>query len=372
MIVALGLAALASMEARSQSYTLIDLTPTAGNGVATGIDAGVAAGYTADAIFGTLTRATLWTDAGTVDLHPTSFDNAVTGAPGRSAVLDMVGNLQVGWAAGVSTANRPVPVLWRGSSGSASLLPIPFTNFGGQAQATDGIQVVGHAIGLDRDGVAQGPNHAMIWDAATGAATDLGDGGNGAAAYGVGVGQQVGMIVKSQSNAALWLGSLNSLINLHPKGAVLSFANATDGARQAGYAGFDIRVRQEAAKGNKTQRFNYAYVWSGSAVSGLNIHSYPENNFPGVSLSQSYALGIKGSLVVGYAGDQTKFGTPAYSHAMVWNLASNQCLDLNEFLPAGFVGAQATSVDADGNISGFMAKADGTRHAVVWVSNPAQ
>lgn len=372
MIVALGLAALASTEARSQSYTLIDLTPTAGNGVATGIDAGVAAGYTADAIFGTLTRATLWTDAGTVDLHPTSFDNAVTGAPGRSAVLDMVGNLQVGWAAGVSTANRPVPVLWRGSSGSASLLPIPFTNFGGQAQGTDGVQVVGYATGLDRDGTTQGPGHAMLWDGATGAATDLGDGGGGATAYGVGGGQQVGSVIKSQANAALWRGTRNSLVILHPKNAVVSVANGTDGIRQVGYAGYDIRVRQEAANGNKTQRFNYAFVWSGTAASGLNIHSYPENNLPGVNLTQSYALGIKGSLVVGYAGDQTKFGTPAYSHAMVWNLNNNQCLDLNAFLPVGFVGAQATSVDADGNISGFMAKADGTRHAVVWVSNPAQ
>ncbi len=83
-------------------------------------------------------------------------------------------------------------------------------------------------------------------------------------------------------------------------------------------------------------------------------------------LSHSYALALNGSRIVGYAGDQSKFGTPAYSHAIVWD-ANYESVDLNAFLPAGFVGAQALAVDADGNIAGFMAKADGTRHAVLWV-----
>ena len=178
----------------------------------------------------------------------------------------------------------------------------------------------------------------------TGAGISLGDGGNASIAYGVGGGVQVGYVNKGQAVAVLWRGTRQSQVSLHPRNAVVSVANATDGARQVGYAGFDIRVRQEAAKGNKDKRFTYAHVWTGTAASALNIHPYPLNNLPGINLTQSYALGINGAWIVGYAGDETKFGTPAYSHAIVWN-GNLESIDLNEFLPAGVVGAQAVSVD---------------------------
>ncbi len=364
LVSALLLGALPSSFA--QSYTLIDLSPDAGNGVATTLSGGVAAGYVASGIYGTLARATVWTDTATVDLHPAGLDNPTTGAPGRSYILGSSGSLQVGSASGVSTANRLTPMFWRGTVDGAAFLPIPFTNFGGQAQATDGRQIVGYGIGLDRDGTTQGPAHAVVWDVATGVATDLGGDGNGAIAYGVGGGAQVGVVNKGIANAALWRGSRNSLVLLHPKNAVVSVANGTDGVRQVGYAGYDIRVRQEAAKGNKDQRFNYAFVWSGTAASGINIHPYPVNGQLGVNLTQSYALGVNGGWIVGYAGDPTKSGTPAYSHAIVW-AADLSSYDLNAHLPVGFVGAQAVAVDAEGNVSGFIAKADGTRHAAVWV-----
>lgn len=366
LTLAAGFAALTAADLGAQSYSLIDLTPNAGNGVAAGISGGIAAGYVSSSVFGTSTHAMLWDSTGASDLHPAQLDDLATGANGRSAILDISGNLQVGWGAGASTANRSVPLLWRGSAGTVATLAIPFTTFGGQALATDGSQIVGYATSLNRDGTTLGANHAMLWDAATGTPIDLGNGGGGAQANGVGGGQQVGYVIKSLANAALWKGSSKALTVLHPTGAVTSFANATDGIHQVGYAGYDLRVRVEAVKGQKDSRFYYAMVWSGSASSAINIHPYPINNLPGVTLSHSYAVGISGDLIVGYAGDQSKFGTPAYSHAIVWN-ADYQAVDLNEFLPQGFVGAQATSVDANGVISGFMSKADGTRHAVIWI-----
>lgn len=365
------LAALATTAVQAQTFTAIDLTPAAGNGVATDITAGVVAGYTAPGIYSSFTRATLWDGIAVTDLHPASLDDQLNGLTGRSAVLGGSATLQVGWGAGPTTSNRAVPMRWSGSAASATTLTIPFTTFGGQATATDGRQIVGYATALNRDGTAQGPSHALLWDAASGAPVDLGDGGNGAMAYGVGGGQQAGYVIKSMANAALWRGTSKSLVVLHPNGAVLSVANATDGTRQVGYAGYDVRVRQEAVKGNKNQRFNYAFVWTGTAASAMNIHPNPMNNLPGVLLSHSFALNLNGRWTVGYAGDQSKFGTPAYSHAIVWD-ASYQAIDLNAFLPAGFVGAQALSVDADGTVSGFMSKADGTRHAVVWVLNSTQ
>ncbi len=372
LLLALGLSTMLGANLQAQIYTVVDLTPAAGNASATDISGGIAAGYSAPGIFGTAYRATLWDGGGVdIDLHPSQLaDDTTNGIVGRSFIAGGSAGLQVGWVSGPQTGNRTAPVVWHGSASSATLLSIPFVNFGGQAQATDGTQIVGYATAQDRDGTTIGPAQAMVWDAASGTGVSLGDGGNISIAYGVGGGAQVGYVTKGQASAALWRGTAKSLVSLHPKNAVVSVANATDGIMQVGYAGYDIRVRQEAAKGNKEQRFNYAMVWTGTAASAQNIHPFPVNYPAGANLTQSYALAMNSGRIVGYAIDANKFGTPAAAHAIVWD-ASFQSLDLNEFLPEGFVGAQAVSVDAVGNVSGYMSKADGTRHAVVWVVNPA-
>jgi hypothetical protein len=97
--------------------------------------------------------------------------------------------------------------------------------------------------------------------------------------------------------AAFWRSSIKATL-LHPKTAALSVANGTDGVRQVGYAGFDIRVRQEAAKGNKTRRFNFAHVWTGTAASAVNIHP-SLSSADGAPLESSCAMKVKRSYVVG-------------------------------------------------------------------------
>lgn len=357
-MLAFGLISTTCLVAQS-GYTAVDLTANA-SGAATSASAGQAAGYTSSVPNAFTGRATLWTGDGAVDLHP----EFLTGAGARSTVAGFSGNLQVGSGAGNSTNNRSVPIAWRDSAASATVLGIPFTNAGGQALATDGVQIVGSALGLDRDGTTIGSNHAVIWDVATGAAVDV---GTDAILYGVAAGQQVGMVIKGSANAALWRGT-KAYTLLHPKNAVLSSANGTDGIRQVGYAGFDIRVRQEAAKGNKDARFNYAHVWNGTAASASNIHPYV-SDFDGALFTHSFAMAVAGPHIAGYAADVSKTGTPAYYRAIVWD-SVYQATDLSAFLPAGFIGSQAFAVDRDGNVAGVMTKADGTRHAVMWIRNP--
>ncbi len=147
---------------------------------------------------------------------------------------------------------------------------------------------------------------------------------------------------------------------VHPKNAVVSTAYGTDGVRQVGYSGYDVRVRVEAVKGNKDARFNYATVWNGTAASAQIIHASP--------FTHSYATAVNGPWIAGYGADQTKPGTPAYYHAVVWDVNFHP-LDLNAYLPAGYVGSQAFAVDAHGNVAGSMVAADGTRHAVLWTLN---
>jgi len=349
----------ASPLAAQTSYTAVDLTPSA-SGSAQAASGGQAAGFTGSVPNAYSGHATLWTGEGSVDLHPLFL----TGTGARSTVNGFAGNLQVGSGAAASTGTRNVPIAWRDTAESATVLPIPFVNAGGQANATDGFQIVGSAIGLDRDGTTLGSSHALIWNVATGTAVDI---GTGASLLDVAGGVQVGSVLKSLPNAALWRGT-KSFTLLHPKDAVVSVANGTDGARQVGYAGFDVRVRQEAAKGNKDKRFNYAHVWTGSAGSALNIHPYA-SNADGALFEHSYAMKVAGTWIAGYATVLSGINTPAYNRAVVWD-ANLQAIDLSAFLPAGFVGSQALDVDERGYVAGVMVKADGTRHAVLWIPNP--
>ena len=352
------LATCLALTAQAQSYTLVDLTPTTAYNSVNALSPAGAVGFTAPTISLAQTHATLWDGSNATDLHPAWLD--ANGTIGRSSAMGIADTLQVGWGAGASTGNRPTPLMWRGTAASATVLTIPFVNAGAQATATDGTQIVGYGTALNRDGTAFGPSRAILWDAASGAAVDLGDGGGGAVALGVGGGKQVGYVFKALANAAVWSGSSKSLVVMHPKGAVISAAYGTDGARQVGYSGYDVRVRVEAVKGNKDARFYYATVWNGTSASAQIIHPF--------SFAHSYATAVNGTFIAGYAADQTKLGTPAYYHAIVWD-TDFQPIDLNAYLPSGYVGSQAFAVDAHGNVAGSMVAADGTRHAVLWMLN---
>lgn len=351
---AIALLAAAPLFAQT-SYTAIDLTPSA-SGAATAASAGQAAGYTSATPNAFVGRATLWTGDGAVDLHPAFLG----GAGARSTVNGFSGSLQVGSGADASTGGRNIPLAWSDTAASATALSIPFVNAGGQATATDGVQIVGSAIGYDRDGTTLSSPHALIWSVATGAALDI---GTDISLFGVGGGVQVGVATRT-ATAALWRGT-KAATSLHPKAAVVSSAASTDGIRQVGHAGFDIRVRAEAAKGAKDRRFNYAHVWSGTAASALNIHPYV-SNADGVSFDHSYALSVAGAYIAGYATVTTGTTTIGRSRALVWD-ANLQATDLQAFVPAGFISSVAYAVDAEGNVAGVMTKADGSRHAVLWV-----
>lgn len=355
----LGLAGTAAMDqALAESYTAVELAPGALASSATTISSGNAAGFATEAAYTGSTHAALWNGTAMVDLHPAFLADATNQVKGRSTVQGSAQNVQVGWGIGPGSNNRNVPLAWYGNAESATALTIPFANAGGQALATDGSQIVGYGIPLVKDGTATGPARALLWDATSGVASDL---GANAQLLGVSGGQQVGYVLKSLQNAALWNGSANSMVSLHPKNAVVSVAYGTDGFTQVGYSGFDVRVRAEANKGNKDKRFNYAYVWNGSASSAVNIHAG--------GFTHTYATAIKGQWIAGYGADETRLGTPAYYHAIVWD-AAYQATDLNAALPAPYVGSQALAVDELGNVAGYAMTATGYRQAVVWMRNP--
>src|SRR4051812_10392299 len=76
---------------------------------------------------------------------------------------------------------------------------------------------------------------------------------------GSGSGQEVGMTLGTGYFATLWNGTSNAAVNLHPSGFNGSYALATDGATQVGYA-----------FGPTTNSYTHAARWSGSAASFID------------------------------------------------------------------------------------------------------
>jgi hypothetical protein len=342
----------ASAFATQPNYTLIDLTATGSYGDAYAASGGAAAGtISTSANFLDPTRAALWAGNTMIDLHPALLG---TSPDAKSAVQGFAGTLQVGWGLGPNTGMLSAPIAWRGTPQSASLLAVPFATYGAQALATDGVQIVGFAGELREGG---GPYHALVWDANTGAVADL---GAGAEALSVAHGQQAGYSTRSSGPVAtIWAGTSASKIVLHPNNdAVTSQLLATNGLRQVGFCGFDIRVVDEGAHGNHTKRINNAFIWDATAASARSIHP--------PAFLQSYATGINGSSIVGYAYDDYGLGAVATYHAILWN-STLQPIDLNGFLPDGFTGAMANSIDAEGVIAGTIFTAEGLRHAALWI-----
>ena len=77
--------------------------------------------------------------------------------------------------------------------------------------------------------------------------------------------------------------------------------------------------------------------------------------------TNSYALGVSGGQQVGY-GDHAD-GT---QHALVWTGTAASVVDLHTFLPAGYLSSVATGIDAAGNIVGHAWSNPDNHHAFLW------
>lgn len=286
-------------------------------------------------------HAVLWTGDGLVDVHPAGSN--------FSAINGRSGALSVGYAGTASLAQTPV--IWQGTT--PSVLSVPFAYVIGRAVATDGDQIVGYASESDPE-TGVGSSHAMLWNAATGTAVDL---GKDDTVYGVGGGVQVGTTTGSKGpNAAMWRGTSNSYIDLHVAGNDSSVASDTNGAIQVGYVGIDVRVRNEARP--RDIRFYSAGYWSGSASSFVYLPTVYRHSF---------ALAVMGDTIVGYGNTTDAIGTPKESHAVAWVGATHEYVDLHALLPADMRTSVANSVDEFGNIVGYGVTTSGVVRSYVWL-----
>ena len=150
----------------------------------------------------------------------------------------------------------------------------------------------------------------------------------------------------------LWSGTYSSAVNLQPNGASASEARAISGGQQVGYAILSARPQ--------------AFLWRGTSASAVNLHS--------AAYSFTYANATNGVQQVG-RGMVTIGTQDVHSHALVWSGTAASVVDLNQFMPSGFTDAEATGIDAAGNIVGWASTGPSNIpanvHAVIWAPSVA-
>ena len=200
---------------------------------------------------------------------------------------------------------------------------------------------------------------------------------------------QVGIVdfdFTTNNHAALWRGTAASYVDLHPTGAVRSFAYATDGVLQGGSVEW-----QSGAP--------YARLWSGSAqvfvdLSLAGLFSEVYGMAPGVQVGYVFSTGSVFHAAVwhGTAQSFTNFNGPmgatrlhsttgrfhvgqggisGPAHALINFGTPNSWLDLHQFLSAGYTSfSHANAVYQDGPaiyVGGYAYNAQAAKEAFLWI-----
>lgn len=310
-------------------YVVTDLNPAGANdswGYSTGN--GSQAGY---ATFAGTYKAGYWngTSGSYVSLHGAGYDHTFA--------LSMDGNIQVGYGMGTPTGGNGQALGWNGTSASMVNMNPAGYSFSA-AVSVSGAAIVGY--GQDTNNRYS----AFLWNGLNNTPAILNPAGYDNA-FGIAVsgstqvGYANGAISGNQDRAYMWQGTAASAVSLHPTGYDYSYAFGAGGNMQVGQV--------------LDPSFNmHAGMWTGSAASFINLHP--------TGADYSSANGTNGVMQVGYASYS---GT---SHAILWNGSAASAVDLNAFLPSGYVGAEAYGIGSNGDIIGYAYTSTGRTHAVVW------
>jgi len=335
-------------------YTMIDLTPT---GAATA----TAVGLSGAQQFGNAAFPSNVTP-GTTENHAVLWSGDANGFTdlGVGTAYGSGGGQQVGYTSFSHAA------LWSGTPESFVDLNPDLWNTSVAMGVGGGLQV-GTAnrqqVCGEKKGACNGTYTVVqpfLWSGSAASAVNLTPfnlGYGGGQAYGtdgvqqVGVGmQQVGFGAYSQPFAVLWTGTADSAVSLNPSNSTESAAYAVAGGQQAGYI----------------YSFQHAALWTGTAASVVDLHP------AGYTSSQAHATNGTQQAGFGWVASPAQVNR---QHALVWSGSAASVVDLDQFMPLGFTQANATGIDAAGNVVGWAVKvsANGTAnfHAVMWVPSDA-
>ena len=343
----------AALVVPGQHYTMVDLTPP---GATTATAAGISGAQ----------------EVGSVGSGQASVSHAFMWNGDANSAVDLGLGSAVATSGGqqVGSANSHA-ALWSGTAESlVDLNPGVYT----QSAATgiaNGQQVgwaTRQASCIENKGACGGGNgtytviRALLWTGSAASAVDLTPfnlgygagrawGTDGTQQVGIGY-RQIGPTAFTGPWAVIWSGTYASAVNLNPNGASVSEARAIAGGQQVGYAIFAARPQ--------------AILWRGTSASAVNLHP--------AGYSFSYINATNGIQQVGRS--MVTVGLQdVHSHALVWSGTAAGVVDLNQFVPAGFTDAEATGIDAAGNIVGWASIGSqytpANVHAVMWVPSVA-
>jgi hypothetical protein len=213
-------------------------------------------------------------------------------------------------------------------------------------QAAAGGAVVGTAAGSRRAVLQVGEGNENLFDL-----NPIGFGNSTAVA--TNGTQQVGSGGPDGTHAALWNGSANTAVDLHPtKFGIFSggsFALGTNGSQQVGYGDTNSILGR------------HALLWNGSADSAVDL--FP-TNITGLRISE--AFGTDGTRQVGFASGAA---TNGFDHAMLWYGTADSAVDLHPTLLSGFLFSDAYGTDG-GQEVGSAYLPNGHYHAMLWTGTP--
>ncbi|MEM6331810.1 MAG: hypothetical protein AAF823_00525 [Planctomycetota bacterium] len=147
-------------------------------------------------------------------------------------------------------------------------------------------------------------------------------------------GVQVGWAVSENDGserAMMWRGSADTAYELHPPFYGYSFAEATDGKQVVG-SGRSFAV---------DERGSTALLWDAGNAFATRLH--PEG------FRDSFALAVAGGVQVGEGYLEGELEPTA----LAWFGTAESVVGLSAFLPEGYGGSSAVSVDSAGNIYGY-------------------
>ncbi|MFI4881662.1 MAG: GC-type dockerin domain-anchored protein [Phycisphaerales bacterium JB064] len=329
----IGLAAMAIVAGWAQpalaQWTVTDLHPGPEYAVsfAYGIADGVVVGVVGEDVAETF--ACMWTDVSAGSFVPLHAGDGTTRALASS-----------GGAGGVQVGERRLDfydfraTLWRGDAGSAVELHPAGAGYSSIA-CTDGAR---HGGLVDAS--------AVLWTGDTGAYTVLHSGrGMGSFVLAIHGEYQAGAAGDGRGHAALWQGTPESMVDLHPGGADHSLVRSiyTDGAGPG----------EQGGELNPTFSSSKAALWHGTAASYVDLHDD--------AWSDSRVWSVYDGWQVGMAAPDDR------SHirvAMLWRGSKASSESLHDLLPTDESVSEARGVWHDGRTLYIVGSAGG--HATVW------
>lgn len=296
--------------------------------------------------------ALFWTDrigSRPMVIHPFSLLGNESCSYAESASCGRV----VGYGRGEDTEHREIAILWQemGIAGALSLHPELHLGADAYSRAISMHQdrIVGAGSGSKTDG----RDHALLWNAPS--ANSVADlhpqlllgayasscalAVNAQLIVGFGQGSRTGR----RDHALLWTGSTSaSAFDIHPDSIVgeagCSYAHSVSEGCIVGYG-----------RGQRTREFSHALLWK-EPVAATAVDLHPTHLLGAHSCSFAHA--INGKRVVGFGRGA---GTQHADHALLWTGPnSTDVIDLHQFAPAGSRSSRAYSVDAKGNIVGWI------------------